>query len=51
MPTLFTRDTNTPTTMPSENPFNAEGQENQMNEAQQHKTVLEKKAAADSRYV
>lgn len=57
MPALFTRDTNTPT-MSGENPFQsakataaAPGQENQANEAQQHKQVLEKKAAADNKYV
>lgn len=57
MPALFTRDTNTPT-MSGENPFQSQnatapaaGQENQMREAQQHKQVLEKKAAADKRYV
>jgi hypothetical protein len=57
MPALFTRDTNTPT-MSGENPFQsanatavAAGQENQANEAQQHKQVLEKKAAADKKYV
>ena len=57
MPALFTRDTNTPT-MSGENPFQsanttavAAGQENQSTEAQQHKQVLEKKAAADSKYV
>ncbi|KAM0704647.1 hypothetical protein Q7P35_007433 [Cladosporium inversicolor] len=53
MPALFTRDTNTPT-MSGANPFQsantsavAVGQENQTTEAQQHKQVLEKKAAAD----
>jgi hypothetical protein len=58
MPALFTRDTNTPTTMSGANPFQsldgaakATGQENQMQEAQQHKQVLEKKAAADTKYV
>lgn len=58
MPALFTRDTNTPTTMSGENPFQsgntsavAAGQENQVLEAQQHKQVLEKKAAADKKYV
>ena len=57
MPALFTRDTNTPT-MSGENPFQsastnvvAAGQENQSSEAQQHKQVLEKKAAADNKYV
>lgn len=57
MPALFTRDTNTPT-MSGENPFqshdataSATGQENQTSEAQQHKQVLEKKAAADEKYV
>jgi hypothetical protein len=57
MPALFTRDSNTPTTkMSGENPFQsldgaakATGQENQMQEAQQHKQVLEKKAAADTK--
>jgi hypothetical protein len=58
MPALFTRDTNTPTTMSGANPFQsldsaakATGQENQMQEAQQHKQVLEKKAAVDTKYV
>lgn len=57
MPALFTRDTNTPT-MSGANPFQsantsavAAGQENQTTEAQQHKQVLEKKAAADKKYV
>jgi len=55
MPALFTRDTNTPT-MSGANPFQsasanvAGGQENQTTEAQQHKQVLEKKAAADKKY-
>jgi hypothetical protein len=58
MPALFTRDTNTPTIMSGANPFQsldgatkATGQENQMQETQQHKQVLEKKAAADTKYV
>lgn len=57
MPALFSRDTNTPT-MSGANPFQssnanavAAGQENQTTEAQQHKQVLEKKAAADKKYV
>jgi hypothetical protein len=56
MPALFARDTNTPT-MSGANPFQsannavAAGQENQTTEAQQHKQVLEKKAAADKKYV
>lgn len=57
MPALFTRNTNTPT-MSGENPFQSAstnvvtaGQENQSSEAQQHKQVLEKKAAADKKYV
>ena len=57
MPALFSRDTNTPT-MSGENSFQssnanavAAGQENQTTEAQQHKQVLEKKAAADKKYV
>ncbi|KAL1590373.1 hypothetical protein WHR41_00671 [Cladosporium halotolerans] len=51
MPALFTRDPNAPT---MSNPFQssetvaaAVGQENQMQDAQQHKQVLEKKGAAD----
>ena len=57
MPALFARDSNTPT-MSGANPFQsanmnavAAGQENQSTEAQQHKQVLEKKAAADKKYV
>ncbi len=55
MPALFTRDPNAPT---MSNPFQssetvaaAGGQENQMQDAQQHKQVLEKKGAADKKYV
>lgn len=60
MPALFTRDTNTPTTMSGQSSFQslnatatatASGQENQPHETQQHKQVLEKKAAADKKYV
>lgn len=56
MPALFARHTNTPT-MSGANPFHsannavAAGQENQTTEAQQHKQVLEKRAAEDKKYV
>ena len=55
MPALFARDTNVPTTMSGQNPFQSPnataastGQENQTHEAEQHKQV---KAAVDKRYV
>lgn len=55
MPALFTRDPNAPTMsnsfQSSETIAAAGGQENQMQDAQQHKHVLEKKGAADKKYV